>query len=884
MKGKRGIVVGNQSTASLVESGMDQPSDFEGFVKAINQVQAVIEFKLDGTILTANENFCDVFGYALVDIQGQHHRILCEPDYVASDAYRDFWMELAMGKPVTGEFRRIGKDGEAVWINASYNPILDGAGKPYKVVKFATDITAQKKAESVSLRKTTAFENSSSAMMTVDRDFIVTDVNQATRDLMAKAKPVFAAVWPGFDPDHIVGTCIDAFHKKPAHQRKLLSDPANLPHRTDITIGDFKFALNVGGIFDDSGAYVGNMLEWADVTEARMNAGVLAALDRAQATIEFTLDGTVIAANENFCSVLGYELDEITGQHHRMFCEEAFAKSPDYAAFWKKLASGEFVAGEFKRIAKDGSEIWINASYNPIFDGNGKPFKVVKFATDITEEKLRTAEQDGKMAAISRSQAIIEFELDGTVITANDNFCTVLGYGVGEIAGQHHRMFCEESFVKSSDYAAFWKKLTSGEFVAGEFKRIAKDGAEIWINASYNPILDGNGKPFKVVKFATDITEEKLRTAEQDGKMAAISRSQAIIEFKPDGTIITANENFCDATGYSLGEIVGNHHRMFCDRDYTSSKDYTQFWEKLRSGRHDSGKYRRLCRDGSDVWLRASYTPILNDEGKVIKVVKFAVNITAEVQLEKEVTRIATEFADRSSDISKQADKVAGGAQTLGCTTEEISASIEELSASIDSIAQNGRHSDEIAKRTREEADVGAQAIERSIEAMDLINASSEEISEIVKVISEIASQTNMLAFNAAIEAARAGEHGLGFSVVADEVRKLAERSSQATKEITKLIGETVKRVSQGSEISREAGAAFTKILTGIKETTDSISQIAVAANEQQTAARDVAEAVQSIVDASEEAVIASDKIAASTNDLNTGAKNLMEEIAKLGV
>jgi methyl-accepting chemotaxis protein len=231
-------------------------------------------------------------------------------------------------------------------------------------------------------------ESITSAVMMIDRDFIVTYVNQATRDLFAGNIDEFRKQWPSFNPEAIVGTCIDMFHKHPERQRKLLADPKNLPFKTEITIGSLKVSLSVSGSFDRSGVYVGNILEWKDVTSERLNEGMLAALDKAQAVIEFTLDGSIVRANENFLNAMGYTLDEIRGRHHSMFVEPAYAQSPDYKQFWEKLNRGEFDAAQYKRIGKGGREVWIQASYNPILDAAGRPFKVVKFASDITAMRM----------------------------------------------------------------------------------------------------------------------------------------------------------------------------------------------------------------------------------------------------------------------------------------------------------------------------------------------------------------------------------------------------------------------------------------------------------------------------------------------------------------
>jgi methyl-accepting chemotaxis protein len=356
------------------------------------------------------------------------------------------------------------------------------------------------------------------------------------------------------------------------------------------------------------------------------------ALDRVQAIIEFNLDGTVVTANENFLRIFGFGIDEIAGQHHRMFCEPGYADTLEYKEFWEKLRRGEFVRGEFKRVGKSGQEVWLRASYNPVLNKDGKPIRVVKFATDVTASKLRNAEFEGKFNAIDRAQAVIEFDLDGTILTANENFLSIFGFTLDDIVGKHHRIFCEPDYVKSQEYTDFWKKLSRGDYDTGEFKRIGKGGREIWLQASYNPIFDANGAPLKVVKFASDVTASKLQTAEYEGKIRAIERAQAVVEFDISGTILTANENFLRIFGFTLDDVVGKHHRIFCEPGYAETPEYSEFWQKLGRGEYEAGEFKRIGKDGKEIWLQASYNPIFDLDGRPRKVVKFASDITEEVQ------------------------------------------------------------------------------------------------------------------------------------------------------------------------------------------------------------------------------------------------------------
>ena len=272
-----------------------------------------------------------------------------------------------------------------------------------------------------------AVENTSVAIMMIDREFKITFMNDATRDLMRENAAAFEAQFPRVDFNNMIGVSIDVFHKNPDHQRRMMALPRREPHRAEIAVGDLRFSLKISSIVDAANDYVGNVLEWANVTEVRKQSGMLDAINKAQAVIEFGLDGTIQAANQNFLATLGYDLAEIKGRHHSMFVEPAEAQRPDYQAFWEKLRSGHHDAGVYKRVGKGGKEVWIQASYNPILDTNGKAFKVVKFATDITAERLKLADYEGQIAAINKAQAVIEFGLDGVIKDANQNFLDVLG-------------------------------------------------------------------------------------------------------------------------------------------------------------------------------------------------------------------------------------------------------------------------------------------------------------------------------------------------------------------------------------------------------------------------------------------------------------------------
>ncbi|WP_298922267.1 methyl-accepting chemotaxis protein [uncultured Roseobacter sp.] len=649
------------------------------------------------------------------------------------------------------------------------------------------------------------------------------------------------------------------------------------------------------------------------------------ALDNVQAMIWFNLDGTILDANDNFLAALGYELDEIKGQHHQMFVDPSEAASAEYKAFWEKLGRGEYHSGEFARIAKDGNTVWIEASYNPIFDDAGNPVKVVKFAIDVTSAKHKAADAAGQLDAISKSQAVIEFDLQGIILTANDNFLSALGYEIDEIKGQHHRMFVENEHAASEEYRSFWADLAAGEFKSGEFMRIRKDGKEVWIQATYNPIFDANGKPEKVVKFASDITQRKLATADANGQLAAISKSQAVIEFDLEGKVLVANENFLSALGYTLDEVVGRHHRMFVEPEEAKSEEYTAFWKDLSEGNFHSAEYKRLAKDGKEVWIQASYNPIFDPNGRPYKVVKYATEITDRKQamvamveglsalaegdltvrlpdsligefaepriafnntlgrldeLVRGILKSSQAIADETGAIASNSTDLASRGERQAAALEETSAAMEEITAAVKSTTSNAKTAADAVDVAANKAESGGKIVTQAVDAMARIEASTQEISKIIEVIDGIAFQTNLLALNAGVEAARAGDAGRGFAVVASEVRALAHRSSESAREINELITKSNNEVSEGSKLVNNSGEALDEIVAGVTAVVNNINDILTASEEQASGITEVTQAVSEIDRTTQHTAALAEESAAAGVQLAERAATLRELVS----
>jgi methyl-accepting chemotaxis protein len=544
------------------------------------------------------------------------------------------------------------------------------------------------------------------------------------------------------------------------------------------------------------------------------------------------------------------------------------------------------------------------------------------------------ADLRGKVAAFSSRTPMIEYDLDGNILDANDTWERATGFRVSEVRGKHHRMFVPAEERDTAEYRTFWEKLRQGEVQAAVYRRVAKDGRPIWVEATFYPVRNLHGKWFKVVTCIVDITERMMTLADGAGQLAAINKAQCVFDLDMNGVVLGANENFLRAFGYSLDELKGQHHDVLVESGERDKADYRTLWSRLARGEYESGKFRRRARDGREVWVQASYNPILDASGKPFKIVGYATDITLRVQLAEQLRNavaqtqsvvtsaaagdltqripmegktgelatlsggvnslidvmagLVRQIQTTAGEVQSAADAISDGNHNLSQRTDEQAASLEETASSMEQMAttvrqtaDNASHANQLAIAACGQAEKGGAVVGSAVAAMSGINASSSKIADIIGVIDSIAFQTNLLALNAAVEAARAGEQGRGFAVVASEVRSLAGRSATAAREIKALIEDSVAKIAEGSRLVDESGQTLIGIVEAVRKVAAIVAEIAAASREQSSGIEQVNKAVTRMDEGTQQNAAMVEEAASASEAIVRQAHLLSETISR---
>jgi len=739
---------------------------------AIDAHLGIITYDIDGNILSLNERAQSAMEDYGDELVGRNLDSIWPQDFCMSEAYGQFWDKLRQGRTVEGRHQHVTAVESRVWFQSTFIPIRDAEGRMTKVVQTLMDVTQEAYKSASAIERATAMWD---VMLVAELDI---------EGHVKEMNPAMAQVL-GQEPDECIGKhetqFLDKEYARSLPYKKMWEDLLDgrvqfeMVHQRTKQNKTIWLRTSFVPVKNAEGKVVKILKAGRNATEEHEAfldaASLVTALDKLAGRIEMDEHLRVTRVNKVFETAFKAPAADVVGREFKDFCTPDFANSALYRDFFDKLRSGDTVEDRFELRRIDGEPIWVRGAYVPLFTTSGSLWKIVFSFVNLTPMVTREAEIRSRVEGAEAGQILIEYDLDGKILKVNGPFVAAGGFKAENIVGLNHEDLCPDLREIKLEAKAIFEKVRNGVWHEGVFRRKSADGQTMWLMGSYHPVLDARGKVSRVVQFAQDITAMRIASNDFEQKLMAILKSQAVIEFDPAGYVVDANEAFLKTFGYSMREIAGQHHSMFCAPEYTRSPEYREFWINRAKGEPFSGRMHRVGRFDRQIELAASYNPVADIDGKVVKVVKTAVDISDQVALANLTGRNAAEIIE----------KVNHG--------REISLDIRRESESLTGLVE----------LTRARTQDGQRLLMGSLETIKGAANAVTAVSDIVGVISDIAVQTNLLAFNAAIEAARAKEYGIGFSIVADEVRKLAERNVEAAREIGKHIGLAHERMTLGT-------------------------------------------------------------------------------------
>ena len=791
---------------SLLEAGPSaEGAGNDSALGKFEELLGLIEYDADGNIISTNDRACTALEYYGETPDGKSMEEIRPSSVVNHPDYVEFWEKLRQGRIVEGCFAFQSAEDRELWLQSTFLPIRDEAGMMSSVVQVMMDVTdsvssAKRSGELVEALMgsallteytTDGFVKEASAAMCnrlgMSREALIGAKTERAFDEEFTRSEQFAELWV-FGADDPVRT-IDLPHVK-EDGNVIFTRSTLIPLKAPD--GSLKSILEVAHDIHETHS----ALEELRVRHELFN-DLFCVLDLSAA-------GTILAANKWFCVENGADAQHHVGQNYAKFVPQDIIDTPQWDETWGKILNGERIRGEFRRKNSEGRELWFDSVYAPLPRKLGeRGRRLLCVSRNITEEKENRIILERKNRAMQNAKAVAEYDSHGKILDANTVFLKSVGYPAEDVVGKTHEMFYTKDYVKSDAYRVFWQRLRDGEVVR-ERGIHRETGAKqaIWMASDYVPLKNHLGQVTRVIEFSEVMTKGYVARLELDEKWRSAHETFAVMEFDLDGKAISVNDAFLAILGFSSREIIGQHHSTFCHTDYVRSQAYREDWLAFSRGEMRQGTYNFKARFDRDVILRVSYVPVYDALKHVQKVMMFAVDMTDQFMLQ---------------------DQSRTGAESAFDSVKHLCDAQSDLTGKIRSFDRDFAK----AQQTLEACET---ELSNGLEKMEAVQESIRTISETAVVVSDIATQTNLLAFNAAIEAARVGENGEGFSIVADEVRRLAERNAAAAREISNQIQLVGERMQTGTQITTtaktHAGESARLITTGNQEVENVIAKV----------------------------------------------------------